>query len=41
MITYNYCDLTLEESEDPKDIMIRNYRIRYCIGDYNKNYGNY
>ena len=28
-------------SEDPKDIMIRNYRIRYCIGDYNKNYGNY
>ena len=41
MITDNYCDLTWEESEDPKDIMIRNYRIRYCIGDYNKNYGNY
>ena len=41
MITDNYCDLTWEESEDPKDIMIRNYRIRYCISDYNKNYGNY
>ncbi len=40
-ITDNYMDLKWEESEDPKDIMLRSYRIRYCIGDYGKHYGNY